>query len=94
MEALRAVGGSVEAPDEDGIASALGRLAERDITSLLLEGGATIHRAVWDAGVVDRVLRFIAPVDLGDEGVAWLEDGSFEALRDVRDRPARSGSSD
>ena len=84
VEALRAVGGSVEAPDEDGITSALGRLAARDITSILLEGGVTIHRAVWDAGVVDRVLRFVAPVDLGDEGVSWLEDGRFEALRDVR----------
>ena len=84
VEALRAVGGYVEAADEEGIAPALRRLAKRDITSLLLEGGATIHRAVWDAGVVDRVLRCVAPVDLGNEGVSWLEDVSFDTLRDVR----------
>lgn len=82
--ALRAAGGLVEPADDDGILSALRRLAQQDITSILLEGGATIHRAAWDAGVVDRVLRFVAPVELGNEGVSWLEADLFKQLRDVR----------
>ena len=42
------------------------------MTSLLLEGGTTIHRAAWEGGLVDRLQRFVAPVDLGQGGLAWL----------------------
>ncbi len=55
-EALRNAGATVIAlPDADPIPAALRMLAERDVLSLLVEGGPTLHRAVWDAGVVDRV---------------------------------------
>ncbi len=82
--ALRAVGGEVENATDGGIGAALKRLAERDITSILLEGGTTIHRAAWEAGAVDRVLRFVAPVDLGAEGVSWLDSHTFDTLGEVR----------
>ena len=42
---------------------------EREIASLLIEGGATLHAAAWDAGVVDFVQMYVAPVVLGRGGV-------------------------
>lgn len=47
------------------IADALHDLAGRGILSLLVEGGPTLHRAFWDAGVVDRVQMIETPVALG-----------------------------
>ena len=51
------------------------RLARRGVTSLVLEGGRQLHEAVWDAELVDRVQMFVAPVDLGPAGVAWMDRG-------------------
>ena len=63
------------------------RLGASEITSLLLEGGTTVHRAAWSAGVVDRVQRYVAPVCLGARGVPWMDDGmSVARLRDARVR--------
>jgi diaminohydroxyphosphoribosylaminopyrimidine deaminase/5-amino-6-(5-phosphoribosylamino)uracil reductase len=45
---------------------ALGKLAERDVVRLLVEGGAHVHGALLDAGLADRVAVFIAPRILGD----------------------------
>jgi diaminohydroxyphosphoribosylaminopyrimidine deaminase/5-amino-6-(5-phosphoribosylamino)uracil reductase len=48
------------------IAFVLEHLArERDVQSLLVEGGATIHGAFIKAGFVDRVALFVAPRLLG-----------------------------
>ena len=52
---------------------ALVSLAGREITSVVLEGGVALHRAAWDAGLVDAVHVYVAPVKVGDGGVAWLE---------------------
>ena len=72
---LRRAGVRVEALRDDAatIGVALRRLGALDVTSLVLEGGVTIHRAAWEADLVDRVQQFVAPVDLGPDGVAWLE---------------------
>lgn len=37
----------------------------RKVTSLLVEGGATIHGAFFDGDLVDQVLAFIAPLIIG-----------------------------
>ncbi|MEO6223482.1 MAG: bifunctional diaminohydroxyphosphoribosylaminopyrimidine deaminase/5-amino-6-(5-phosphoribosylamino)uracil reductase RibD [Vicinamibacterales bacterium] len=42
------------------------RLAERDVQSLLLEGGPSLQQAWLEAGLVDHVQWVIAPVLLGD----------------------------
>jgi diaminohydroxyphosphoribosylaminopyrimidine deaminase/5-amino-6-(5-phosphoribosylamino)uracil reductase len=47
------------------IADVLGRLAARDVQSLLVEGGADVHGAFLRAGLVDRVAFFLAPRLLG-----------------------------
>ena len=72
---LREAGVRLETmPDDDAtIGVALRRLGGLEVTSLLLEGGVTIHRAAWEADLVDRVQQFVAPVALGPEGVSWLE---------------------
>ena len=43
----------------------LATLAKRDIQSVLVEGGARIHGAFMAAGLVDRVVLFVAPRLLG-----------------------------
>ncbi len=55
------------------LAAAFERLADREFTSLLLEGGRRMHEAAWEAGMVDRVQVFVAPVELGPSGVAWMD---------------------
>ena len=69
---LEAAGAEVVGLEGDGIAEALRHLGARGVTSLVLEGGTAIHRAVWTAGAVDRVRIFIAPAVLGGDGVDWL----------------------
>ena len=41
-------------------------LAEKDVTTLLLEGGPTLAGAFWKAKLIDRVIAFIAPKILAD----------------------------
>ena len=31
-----------------------------------------MHEAAWTAGLVDRVQIFVAPVELGPSGIAWM----------------------
>ena len=82
---LRAAGARLEALEVGDIGEAMRRLADLEITSLLLEGGAMVHQAAWTAGVVDRVQRYVAPVTLGPTGVAWLAAGVSRArLHDLR----------
>lgn len=45
----------------------LGRLGERDIMGLLVEGGPTLAGALLDQGLVDKLVLFYAPKILGDE---------------------------
>ena len=84
-ERLSAAGATVEALVTGTITEAMVRLGQIEITSLLLEGGADVHRAAWFAGLVDRVQRYIAPVAFGDDGVSWLGSGiSMTKLHDLR----------
>jgi diaminohydroxyphosphoribosylaminopyrimidine deaminase/5-amino-6-(5-phosphoribosylamino)uracil reductase len=64
------------------LADELGRLAEEGVQSLLLEGGPTLATAFLAAGLVDKLLLFIAPT-LAGAGPRWLGDlpGPLPALR-------------
>jgi diaminohydroxyphosphoribosylaminopyrimidine deaminase/5-amino-6-(5-phosphoribosylamino)uracil reductase len=79
--ALRHAGARIEAIDTQGdgpaaatvpLAAAFCRLADAGVTSMIVEGGASFHRAVWTAGLVDRVQVFVSPRAVGDTGVPWL----------------------
>jgi diaminohydroxyphosphoribosylaminopyrimidine deaminase / 5-amino-6-(5-phosphoribosylamino)uracil reductase len=73
LEAAGARLESIEAGESSArLAIALERLATSGVTSLVVEGGPGLHRAFWDAGLVDRVEMFITPRLLGPEGVEWL----------------------
>ena len=68
--ALTAAGAIVLAQETPGIAGALALLPSRGIQSLLIEGGAALHAACWDAALVDYVQLYQAPQRLGANGVA------------------------
>jgi diaminohydroxyphosphoribosylaminopyrimidine deaminase/5-amino-6-(5-phosphoribosylamino)uracil reductase len=59
--------------------SALGQLGGRGIAWLLLEGGARVHEAAWDAGMVDFVRLYVTPHVLGPGGVKFLNGRRFSA---------------
>jgi diaminohydroxyphosphoribosylaminopyrimidine deaminase/5-amino-6-(5-phosphoribosylamino)uracil reductase len=58
----------LELPAKDGsidLAVLLERLGERDITSVLVEGGGVLLGSLFDRGLVDKVIAFISPVVIG-----------------------------
>ena len=85
-DALAAAGAQVVALSDDGFGAAVRALTSAGISSLVLEGGGTLHGAALDAGVVDAVHVYITPRTLGSEGVRWIGDGriAWECLRDRR----------
>ena len=68
-DALRRAGATLIAPEGDGLEAAMKTLVAHDVQSLLIEGGAALHQAVWDAGLADYVQLYVAPDALGDEGI-------------------------
>ena len=56
------------------------------VQSLVLEGGAALHAAAWDEGVVDAVQLYVAPVVLGDGGVPLLDGRGFSSTALVERR--------
>ncbi|HEY3064608.1 MAG TPA: bifunctional diaminohydroxyphosphoribosylaminopyrimidine deaminase/5-amino-6-(5-phosphoribosylamino)uracil reductase RibD [Methylomirabilota bacterium] len=68
-ERLQAAGATVvQCPTRDGRVDVVGLLLHlfaQDVRAVLVEGGAAVHGAFLDAGVVDRVAFFIAPLLLG-----------------------------
>lgn len=47
------------------LATLLEELGRREIRSLLVEGGPTVHGSFFDAGLVNEVFAFIAPMVIG-----------------------------
>ena len=71
-EMLARAGAEILVAGEPRLPSALGQLAARGISSIIVEGGVGLHRAFWDAGLVDSVQAYITPRRLGPEGIEWL----------------------
>jgi len=63
-------------PTSDFVAQAAA-LREAGITSLLLEGGARLHREALESGIVDLVQLYVAPRRLGPNCLKWMPEGSF-----------------
>jgi diaminohydroxyphosphoribosylaminopyrimidine deaminase/5-amino-6-(5-phosphoribosylamino)uracil reductase len=51
------------------LSAALAQLAAQDLTSLVVEGGPTLHQAFWRAKLVDRVQFFLTPHLAGPRGL-------------------------
>ena len=72
IEALKRAGATVVEGAGD-LREDLRTLVQFDISTLLLEGGAALHAAAWQAAVVDRVHVIVAPTELGDGGVKLFD---------------------
>jgi diaminohydroxyphosphoribosylaminopyrimidine deaminase/5-amino-6-(5-phosphoribosylamino)uracil reductase len=81
--------GAILAVTDGTLTSALVDLAARQVASVLLEGGAALHAAAWDEGVVDQVRLYVTPHVLGSDGVRLLPGRRFSpaALDEVRVEP-------
>jgi diaminohydroxyphosphoribosylaminopyrimidine deaminase / 5-amino-6-(5-phosphoribosylamino)uracil reductase len=82
-DALRSAGADLIVCDGDPparVAAALAELGRREITSLLLEGGPTLAGSFLDAGEIDELRLFIAPIVLGGAGARPLARGEGAAL--------------
>ncbi|HUR13737.1 MAG TPA: bifunctional diaminohydroxyphosphoribosylaminopyrimidine deaminase/5-amino-6-(5-phosphoribosylamino)uracil reductase RibD [Mycobacteriales bacterium] len=69
-------------PAPDGrvdLAALLSALGERGVVNVLLEGGPRLAGAFVAAGLVDRVVGYIAPVLLG-AGTAALQDAGVDSI--------------
>jgi diaminohydroxyphosphoribosylaminopyrimidine deaminase/5-amino-6-(5-phosphoribosylamino)uracil reductase len=82
--ALEHAGARVEPVSGDFLPAALSRLADLDVTSLIVEGGPTLHEAFWRAKLVDQVQIYVGrlPIDHGPNGgsrssVPWLDASIF-----------------
>jgi diaminohydroxyphosphoribosylaminopyrimidine deaminase/5-amino-6-(5-phosphoribosylamino)uracil reductase len=83
--ALETAGARVESID-GSLESGLCRLAELGVQSVLVEGGASLQQAAWEAGMIDEVRLFVAPDPLGPAGVPLLPGRGLlvPALSDVK----------
>ncbi|MCP4870808.1 MAG: bifunctional diaminohydroxyphosphoribosylaminopyrimidine deaminase/5-amino-6-(5-phosphoribosylamino)uracil reductase RibD [Proteobacteria bacterium] len=78
-DALRTAGAELieaGAGSQVDLTAALGALADRQIATLFVEGGATLHGALLDARVVDRWLVYVAPKVFGGRDAVPLALGA------------------
>jgi len=75
------------------LAALFDALGERGLNTVLVEGGARIHGALFDADLVDRVVGIVAPVIVGGDAARGPVDGrgaatmaSAQRLEDVQMR--------
>jgi diaminohydroxyphosphoribosylaminopyrimidine deaminase/5-amino-6-(5-phosphoribosylamino)uracil reductase len=94
LSALRDAGAdvvTVEGESADRVRAGLTELGRREITSVLLEGGPTLAGAFLDAGEIDELRLFVAPMVVGGmlarpliagEGAMTLPDATNAAAMD------------
>ena len=68
--------------DEDGVSlrETLNQLGERNIQSLLVEGGQQIATSFLKQGLVDRIVCYIAPKIIGGDGREWAGALGFRTM--------------
>jgi diaminohydroxyphosphoribosylaminopyrimidine deaminase/5-amino-6-(5-phosphoribosylamino)uracil reductase len=79
IAALRDAGADVvivDGPPAERVRAGLGELGAREITSVLLEGGPTLAGAFRDAGELDELRLFVAPMVVGGAGARPLISGT------------------
>lgn len=73
VAALQAAGATIRVIDDPRpLEASLQALAASSTQSMVVEGGPALHRAFWDAGLVDRVQILVTPRWIGEGGVRWL----------------------
>jgi len=93
LSALQAAGASiVRCPTRQGridLVALLGVLFEREVRAVLVEGGAETHAGFLEAGLVDRLALFLAPLLLGGRTAPGVVGGAGRELKSaVRLGPA------
>jgi diaminohydroxyphosphoribosylaminopyrimidine deaminase / 5-amino-6-(5-phosphoribosylamino)uracil reductase len=83
---LEAAGAEIEVAPDPTFKASLERVGARGIGSLLLEGGAALHDAAWDAGLVDLVRLYVTPDVLGADGVPFLPGRGFASTNLIERR--------
>ena len=78
-------GAVIDVAQDGTLRAGLERLGARQIGSLLLEGGAALQGAAWDAGVVDFVRLYVTPHVIGSRGIP-LFDGRGISTAELIDR--------
>jgi len=68
--------------DAEWLQAACHALAERGVTRVLIEGGATLATSFLKAGLVDRLYWFRAPIAIGEDGLAGLGSLAVDRLAD------------
>jgi len=71
-------------PAQEGrvdVTALVARLFELDVRAVLVEGGGETHAAFLDAGLVDRVALFLAPLLLGGRDAAGVLGGAGRELK-------------
>jgi diaminohydroxyphosphoribosylaminopyrimidine deaminase/5-amino-6-(5-phosphoribosylamino)uracil reductase len=59
----------------------LAELFAREVRAVLVEGGGEVHGAFLDAGLVDRVAMFAAPLLIGGRGATPVVAGEGRELK-------------
>jgi diaminohydroxyphosphoribosylaminopyrimidine deaminase / 5-amino-6-(5-phosphoribosylamino)uracil reductase len=76
VDALERAGATVVGTAGE-MGAALRELAMRDVQSLLVEGGAELHAAFWDAALVDYVQMYVSGSWLGEGAVPGMVRSNF-----------------
>jgi len=69
-------------PDTEGrpdIREVLRRLGQREITSVMIEGGSVVNHAALASGIVDKVFLYYAPTILGAGAVPFTASAGLES---------------
>jgi len=85
LQALAATGATiVTCRTRDGrvdLGALLTELFTREVRAMLVEGGGEVHGAFLDAGLVDRVAMFAAPLLIGGRGATPVVGGAGRELK-------------
>jgi diaminohydroxyphosphoribosylaminopyrimidine deaminase/5-amino-6-(5-phosphoribosylamino)uracil reductase len=73
----------IEQLDASSLEEALGALGAREVTSLLVEGGAELAAGLLRAGLVDALALFLAPRLIGGDGLPLLGPLGVSALAEA-----------
>jgi len=74
----------IEFPSMDGIIDLevlLKKLGQRQITSVLVEGGGILIGSLFDQHLVDKVIVFIAPIIIGGDAKSAVTGHGVENLK-------------
>jgi diaminohydroxyphosphoribosylaminopyrimidine deaminase/5-amino-6-(5-phosphoribosylamino)uracil reductase len=63
------------------LSTLLTELFAREVRAVLVEGGGEVHGAFLDAGLVDRVAMFTAPLLIGGRGATAVVEGAGRELK-------------